>query len=349
MGKFSNVLKLVKKNNLPKLEKHLQGKEAVKMFKEYGGQSFSQESINGQQLLKYVPEVRERYGLVGNTDITDEEIAQALYKHVIELGGDTKALNAQGEPQLLFRGDTKRYTQLIPHGTEVKPTDKFPDNLLGTLFLDRPGIGEYGGPDRYLIKYNGYGQLIGPYNSGVEPMSPVIGNKKGIYKNLPDENFIKTPDEYFYKKTDGYPIYINKKHSIYKVPSKNFPAPYSNDLNGFVIRTPKVYDMTDEFNLFGDYASMKKIQDQASKEKAGLLVSKPKYKEVKGEKIPVHRDEHDSYTYMAVPDDKLKTVKHILPYDIRIPRDWTDPNIYRVLAPVVGTGISFNYLTGKYE
>jgi hypothetical protein len=36
--------------------------------------------------------------LVGNTNISDQEIAEALYKHVNELGKNTKALNAQGEP-----------------------------------------------------------------------------------------------------------------------------------------------------------------------------------------------------------------------------------------------------------
>lgn len=303
-------------------------------------------SINGEQLLKYVPEARERYGLVGNTNISDQEIAEALYKHVKELGGNTAAVNAQGEPQLLFRGDTKRYTQLVPHGIEIKPTDAWADNSLGTLFLDRHGIGEYGGPDRYLIKYNKYGQLIGPYNSGIEIMSPSIGNKKGIYKNLPEENFIKTPNEYFYKKTDGYPILINSRTSISKVPSENFPSPYSNDLNGFVVRTPKVYDMPDEFNLFGDYASMQKIKNKANKEKSGLLISKPAYKEINGEKIPMHRDEHDKFTYIALPDDKLRTAKHILPYDLRIPRDWTDPNIYRVAIPV---GIGSQFMNKDYK
>lgn len=340
------VKRLIQAKPTKKLIKHLQGADAIKMFKDYGGMKIPEGSINGEQLLKYVPETRERYGLVGNTNISDQEIAEALYKHVKELGGNTAAINAQGEPQLLFRGDTKKYTQLVPHGMYIKPTDKYPDNLLGTLFLDRHGIGEYGGPDRYLIKYNKYGELVGPYNSGIEIMSPSIGEKKGIYKNLPENNFIKTPDTYYYKKTDGYPIMVTQRASIYKVPSKNFPSPYSNDLNGFVIRTPKVYDMTNEFNLFGDYASMQKIKQKANKENAGLLISKPMYKKINGEKIPVHRDEHSNYTFMAIPDDKLKTVKHILPYDLRIPRDWTDPNIYRVAIPV---GIGSQFMNKDYK
>ena len=63
------------------------------MFKEYGGETIPKGSINGQQLRKYVSEARERYGLVGNPNISDEEIAQALYKHSKELGGNTAAIN----------------------------------------------------------------------------------------------------------------------------------------------------------------------------------------------------------------------------------------------------------------
>jgi hypothetical protein len=55
-----------------------------------------------------------------------------LHKHVDELGGNTAARNMDGEPQLLFRGDTKRYTTLRTNHAEAGGT---PDNILGTLFL----------------------------------------------------------------------------------------------------------------------------------------------------------------------------------------------------------------------
>lgn len=85
------------------------------MFKEYGVSSIPENSQLIEQLRKYVPEVRERYGLVGNTNITDEEIAGSLYKKALELGGDTAAVNEIGEPLALFRGDTKRYFALRNH------------------------------------------------------------------------------------------------------------------------------------------------------------------------------------------------------------------------------------------
>lgn len=131
----------------PKLNHHLQGDDAVKMFKEYGGTPIPEGSLNGDQLRKYVMEARERYGLIDNPNISDEEIAQALYKHTNELGKGSAAVNSQGEPQLLFRGDTKAYTQLKdrPSPTDLATKSGTMDNSLGTLFLgELPGTGQHG-------------------------------------------------------------------------------------------------------------------------------------------------------------------------------------------------------------
>ena len=138
------------------LTSHVQGDEAVKMFKEYGGEAIPEGSINGEQLRKYVAEARERYGLQGNKNITDEEIAQALYKHSKELGGNTAAVNAQGEPQLLFRGDTKRFTELKERMSpeELSKKSGTMDNSLGNLFLgELPGTAGKvrRGLERYLV------------------------------------------------------------------------------------------------------------------------------------------------------------------------------------------------------
>ena len=60
------------------LNHHLQGEDAVKMFKEYGGTPIPEGSLNGDQLRKYVMEARERYGLMDNPNISDEEIVKLL-------------------------------------------------------------------------------------------------------------------------------------------------------------------------------------------------------------------------------------------------------------------------------
>jgi hypothetical protein len=44
-------------------------------------------------------------------------------------------------------------------------------------------------------------------------------------------------------------------------------------------------------------------------------------------------DEHAAYDYFALPDANVHNAKHILPYDFRIPRNWFDPNIFRVVVP----------------
>lgn len=131
--------------------KHLQGENAVQMFKEYGTIEIPENSQIIEQLRKYVPEARERYGLVGNTNITDDEIAGSLYKKAIELGGNTSAVNEFGEPLVLFRGDTKRFSALrkvLEPESLAKGTGSM-DNSFGNLFLGQlDGPGE--GVERYI-------------------------------------------------------------------------------------------------------------------------------------------------------------------------------------------------------
>lgn len=53
---------------------------------------------------------------------------------------------------------------------------------------------------------------------------------------------------------------------------------------------------------------------------------------------PKFRDEHSDYTYFALPNFNIRNAKHIIPYDLRIPRDWSDSNIYRTMTPIIGLG-----------
>lgn len=41
-----------------------------------------------------------------------------------------------------------------------------------------------------------------------------------------------------------------------------------------------------------------------------------------------YRDEHDTYTYWAVPNFNKKNVKHLFGYDITKPINWNSENIY---------------------
>lgn len=372
---------------------HVQGQEAVKMFKEYGGEPIPEGSINGEQLRKYVAEARERYGIVGNKDITDEEIAQALYKHSKELGGNTAAVNAQGEPQLLFRGDTRRYTQLrermLPEELVTKKGTM--DNSLGNLFLgELPGTAgkRTRGLERYLVtgrEFNG--------NKVLE------GSGTGSSAIMPDKTLAGESGERVVAFPEGsYPLVTyNMKYgpnTYYKL-----PAAYSesgvNDINAFVVRTPEVRDASKEISVLNDDLMVqggskvdyhgpirrevldkdgfplivnekgevvgnglagssdrqamaqhyRYVLDDAQKKQQGLLKS---VGETDGEPGNFLRDEHDDYTYFVLPNFNIGGIKHLLPYDLRIPRNWKDKNIYRVAVPLtIGTTIATQKQGGK--
>lgn len=221
----------------PKLNHHLQGEDAVKMFKEYGGTPIPEGSLNGDQLRKYVMEARERYGLIDNPNISDEEIAQALYKHTNELGKGSAAINSQGEPQLLFRGDTKPYNKLKVNHNQIGKSDT-EDNVLGTMFLDRTGIGEGWGPDRYMYLANQDNEVMAPYRNGIETASFTTLQprfKPDYITPVEGKGFVGDFDI-------SYPYYkYDRRYGVIsggKISSEAFADGYTNQLNGFVVRTP---------------------------------------------------------------------------------------------------------------
>lgn len=332
------------------LNHHLQGEDAVKMFKEYGGTPIPEGSLNGDQLRKYVMEARERYGLIDNPNISDEEIAQALYKHTNELGKGSAAINSQGEPQLLFRGDTKAYTQLKDHPSPTNLATKSGtmDNSLGTLFLgELPGTGQKGqGLERYLVRgqeFNGDPKLIGS-GTGAKVLGGDGKYHTEIRQIIPKDA----------RPLVTYPTRFGD-NAVYKLPAK-YSESKTNNINAFVVRTPAVRDASKEISVLNDDWLIKGgskvnyhgplnptnernamaehydyILKDAQKKQQGLLKSNPN--------SPL-RDEHDDYTYFAVPNWNKSNVKSLLPYDLRIPRNWSDPNIFRIAAPI-GTSLPF--------
>ena len=336
------------------LNHHLQGEDAIKMFKEYGGTPIPEGSLNGDQLRKYVMKARERYGLMDNPNISDEEIAQALYKHTNELGKGSAAINSQGEPQLLFRGDTKAYTQLKDHPspTDLATKSGTMDNSLGTLFLgELPGTGQKGqGLERYLVRgqeFNGDPKLIGS-GTGAKVLGGDGKYHTEIRQIIPKDA----------RPLVTYPTRFGD-NAVYKLPAK-YSESKTNNINAFVVRTPAVRDASKEISVLNDDWLIKGgskvnyhgplnptnernamaehynyILKDAQKKQQGLLKSNPN--------SPL-RDEHDDYTYFAVPNWNKSNVKSLLPYDLRIPRNWSDPNIFRVAAPV---GMSLPFLNNS--
>lgn len=363
---------------------HVQGEEAVKMFKEYGGEPIPEGSINGEQLRKYVAEARERYGLANNKNITDEEIAQALYKHTKELGGNTAAVNAQGEPQLLFRGDTKRFTEFKPKMSPEELANKrgTMDNSLGNLFLGEFPY-EFRGVDRYIgtwRNFRGNGTLFG---SGT--------GSKVKFNGQIDTSIEGSP--YISPEIGGYKLYSHP-HSktgdiltVYKLPPTMMDSGV-NDLNAFVVRTPAVRDATPEISVLNDDWLAQGAQGSTPHMRTKLIYDKdgfPLYQHPdgtttfalagvdnrpgmaehyryvlddaakKGEgllrsnKNAPLRDEHSNYTYFALPNFNLRGIKHLLPYDLRIPRNWKDRNFYRTVVPLTVGGTTLHEITNQKQ
>lgn len=345
------------------LNHHLQGEDAVKMFKEYGGTPIPEGSLNGDQLRKYVMEARERYGLIDNPNISDEEIAQALYKHTNELGKGSAAINNQGEPQLLFRGDTKAYTQLKNHNQIDKSDTE--DNVLGTMFLDRTGIGEGFGPDRYMYLVNQDNEVMAPYRNGIETASFTTLQPKfkpDYITPVEGKGFVGDFDI-------SYPYYkYDRRYGVIsggKISSEAFANGYTNQLNGFVVRTPHERDITNEVYTSGMYRTPKVGEEfqwrvphttdiSSAPRETRILQNKAIIKDAQQKNQGLlrskagspYRDEHDKYDYLVVPDFNARNVKHILPYDLRIPRNWSDPNIFRIAAPI---GMSLPFLNNSQK
>lgn len=348
----------------PKLNHHLQGDDAVKMFKEYGGTPIPEGSLNGDQLRKYVMEARERYGLMDNPNISDEEIAQALYKHTNELGKGSAAINSQGEPQLLFRGDTKPYTKLKVNHNQIGKSDT-EDNVLGTMFLDRTGIGEGWGPDRYMYLANQDNEVMAPYRDGIETASFTTLQPKfkpDYITPVEGKGFVGNFDI-------SYPYYkYDRRYGVIsggKISSEAFADGYTNQLNGFVVRTPHERDITNEVYTNGMYRTPKAGEEfqwrvphttdiSSAPRKTRILQNKAIIKDAQQKNQGLlrskagspYRDEHDKYDYLVVPDFNVRNVKHILPYDLRIPRNWSDPNIFRIAAPI---GMSLPFLNNSQK
>lgn len=348
----------------PKLNHHLQGEDAVKMFKEYGGTPIPEGSLNGDQLRKYVMEARERYGLIDNPNISDEEIAQALYKHTNELGKGSAAVNSQGEPQLLFRGDTKPYTKLKVNHNQIGKSDT-EDNVLGTMFLDRTGIGEGWGPDRYMYLANQDNEVMAPYRNGIETASFTTLQPKfkpDYITPVEGKGFVGDFDI-------SYPYYkYDRRYGVIsggKISSEAFADGYTNQLNGFVVRTPHERDITNEVYTNGMYRTPKAGEEfqwrvphttdiSSAPRETRILQNKAIIKDAQQKNQGLlrskagspYRDEHDKYDYLVVPDFNARNVKHILPYDLRIPRNWSDPNIFRIATPI---GMSLPFLNNSQK
>lgn len=320
---------------------HLQGEQAAEMIKDMQDVFVPNDSPLFERLLKYAPEARIRYGLTD--DITDTQIARALYKSSVRDFKGTAASNSLGEPLVLFRGDNKPYTKLIkrPSPNELVSMSGTMDNGFGTLFL-----GDFGklsltqGLERYLTgwKLNTGGQWdrVGSWD-GFTPDMPQIPNVEGSWRM------------YFGPAADSR---LGNYVGFVKAPSK-YSTTGVNDINAFMVHTPNVRDASKEISVLSDdFLSMQNtwrgpkvlngehptrqqvaehiqnVLDDAKLNNQGLLKSS-KIDPSKGiTSDNILREEHGIYDYYAVPNFNLPGVKHVLQYDLRLPRIFSSDNIY---------------------
>ena len=160
----------------------------------------------------------------------------------------------------------------------------------------------------------------------------------------------------------SYPLYETSKFGLVEKLAPESMEFGANDINAFIVRTPKVRNGTEEVVVINGLENIPKekllgqthaehyrnlIKDMESK-REGLLRSDPAFREmpiknpISGEtitqRIPKFRDEHEYYTYFALPNFNIRNAKHLLPYDLRIPRNWNSNNIYKsILYPTLVT------------
>lgn len=337
---------------------HPQGDQAIKMFQQYaqkrGGVPLTEGSINAEQIRAYVPELRERFGLVGNTKISDAALAGILNAKIQETAGNTGAVNANGEPQLLFRGDTQRYNQLKPRWSPEKLAQGQGDmdNSLGTLFLgELPGTANKHtqGLERYLVtgrdfRGNKTLESSGTGSGALKPDGSRAFWESNEVANFPEGSRILA----------SYNTRYGGPNIIYKLPSK-YSESGINDINGFVVRTPQIRDASKEISVLNDNflaangsqvdyhgpsnnivnaggeivenvprselaQHYRYVLDDAASKNQGLLKSNPN---------SLLRDEHDDYTYFALPNFNILGAKHVLPYNFNRRRNFNNPNIYK--------------------
>lgn len=191
---------------------HLQGDDALKMFKQYKGVEPANKSGLYKRLEQLAPEARIRYGLEGNSKITDKEITDALYKKALEMQSQTGSanINSLGEPRILFRGDTRRYTHLPERisPNDLANTSGTMDNSLGTLFLgDLPTPRKGTGLNRYLVTADYYARnteaLRPPYYNINSSTTGSNALSLGAEQLIPESDIMKRSIPFFQNRING--------------------------------------------------------------------------------------------------------------------------------------------------
>ena len=362
---------------------HLKGKEAATVFREYKTQNaIDKNSPLYKRVKELSSEARERYGLVNNNSISDEQISDVIYDGIISMQKQTGSANitSSGQPRILYRGDTERYSSLLdrPSPTQLVNKKGTMDNSLGNLFLgDYPRWYKGSGVDNYVVTadyYNHFSKL-NPNEFKIRPSQTGSGAapiemSDGIIKTSVVPEVLSPYDGVVERSKLIYDSNFNGKNRrrVVKKLSPSDTKSGVNDINAYFVNTKKVRDASDEIPVmemaesemqeFGKRWYGKRdvepsrentalhfetLLNKSKIENQGLLKSKG---EVNGIE-PRWRDEHTGYDYFAVPNWNKDQVKHIFPYDPRVKRDFSNSNIYKTIIGTLGAAGAVS--TNKYK
>lgn len=329
------------------VDSHLQGNDAIKMFQEYGGENLNNAGDIGVQIRAYVPEARRIYGLENNLNITDNQIAEALYKQA-------KTISNDNSPKIGFKvgydnGSTilSKSANPIEHLFEAKDPGWI-DNTYGVFTLNditnTPGVSLYG-RDVAVSKLPGYKNTDW---SGVHHVEGSIPVRKVGGLTLVDGQKIdaliqrKTPGQKIITDIPGFTTfdYGNvrpenaKAFKLFEEKSKTLGDSYAGkhmqfgefgiDPNRTLLEYGKDYARA--------YDDILNIQNNVDRIDLPKNYTKP----INGG-LPI-KSEYPNSEYQIFTNKGLKDVKHLLPYDMRVKRDWKNPNIYKSVIPTVGIG-----------
>lgn len=151
------------------------------------------------------------------------------------------AKNNDGEPQLLFRGTTRRNTELHDKGLVPQSTSGA-DNVLGNLFLgELPFTRKGEGLERYLGTYR-TGQGVFPPETGAAKYTPAWDPSIKSSAPIIDGVWLESGD--LSSKLGSRKFGFNTR-DVFKIKPEDMEFG-ANDINAFVVKSPKIRNATDE-------------------------------------------------------------------------------------------------------
>lgn len=136
----------------------------------------------------------------------------------------------------------------------------------------------------------------------------------------------KTSDKL--NKDQSLPKWANPDFSKSTKQTNNSNYNFTLDNSDIEYPTYNLNDVKTEFDLPIYASTFKNGGKLIKKGQHGIILHKTIHLKKDENEPSVFRQEHKYYPYIALPQWNLINAKHILPYDLRLPRLWGDQNVY---------------------